>query len=135
MGEGKKIFSRPCPVSRHRWAQSGGQSRGMREGGWPGGGAGGEPAGPRAPGGKAALSEAWGQVTGSPRTACDLPRSGLPLVGLACGHGASRVSWQDPCRAGGALWWPTATPPGSRGPAKRSSAELSTGVPPPSRWR
>lgn len=33
MGKGKKIFSRPCPVSRHRWAHAGGQSRGMLRGG------------------------------------------------------------------------------------------------------
>lgn len=94
-GEGLKIFSRPCPVRRHRWAQtlnthSGGQSRGMREWGW-GWGAG-SPAAPRAPSREAALSEAGARWPGAPAQRAVGRRASLPLVSLACGRGASWVS-------------------------------------------
>lgn len=130
MGEGK-IFSRPCPVSRHGWvARVGGCGGGG--GGWRAGGA---PQHRGRQAGKLRCRRRRARWQGAPTQRVIRRRGGLPLVGLACGHGASWVSWQAPCRAGGALWWPTATPPGSRGPAKHSSAELSTGVPPPSRRR
>lgn len=118
MGEGKKIFARPCPVSRHRWAHAGGQSRGMLRGG----GGGGAPQDRGLQAGKLRCRRCGSRWQGAPAQRVIGRRAGLPLVGLACGHGASWVSSQDPCRAGGALWWPTATPPpGSRGPAKHSS--------------
>lgn len=115
-------------MRRHRWAQtlnthSGGQSRGMREWGW-GWGAG-SPAAPRAPGREAALSEAGARWSGAPAQRAVGRRASLPLVSLACGRGASWVSRQDSCRAGGAAWWPTAARPGSRarGIALQSSAQ------------
>lgn len=52
-------------------------------------------------------------------------RAGLPHVPLASARAATSVSGQDSCRAGSAPWWPTATLPGSRGPGKRSSANLA----------
>lgn len=118
-------------MRRHRWAQtlnthSGARVGGMRE--WGGRERGGGPAVPRAPGGEAALSKAGARWHGAPAQRAVGPRAGLPLVSLACGRGASWVSRQEPCRAGGALWWPTAAPPGSRGPARHSSAELSTDI-------
>lgn len=54
----------------------------------------------------------------------DVEPVSLPHVPLASGRAPASVPRQDRCRPGGAPWWPTATPCGSRGPGKRSSTNL-----------